>query len=95
MNIFNGIEILFFVLGALFVLLVFGVINMKKSYIMDWKSNILAAVGIPLSLFCIAWSVSSVLEGEPQAAAMGVLIFGLPVLLIYGVFRRLVVRIDG
>ena len=35
-------------------------------------------LGIALVLFCIAWGVGSVLEGVPRAAAMGVVFFGFP-----------------
>lgn len=34
--------------------------------------------GIGLILFCIAWGVGSTLEGVPRAAAMGVVFFGFP-----------------
>jgi hypothetical protein len=36
------------------------------------------AAGIGLVLFCVAWSMGSVLEGVPRAAAMGIVCFGLP-----------------
>ena len=36
------------------------------------------ALGIVLILFCFAWGVGSVLEGVPRAAAMGVVFFGFP-----------------
>jgi hypothetical protein len=35
-------------------------------------------LGIALILFCIAWGMGSVLEGVPRAAAMGVVFFGFP-----------------
>ena len=48
------------------------------------------AVGIALILFCIAWSMGSVLEGVPRAAAMGVVFFGFPgVILVTLIGRRL------
>ena len=47
------------------------------------------AVGIALILFCVAWSVGSVLEGVPRAAAMGVVFFGFPgVVLLTLIGRR-------
>ena len=36
------------------------------------------ALGIAMILFCIAWGMGSVLEGVPRAAAMGVVFFGFP-----------------
>ncbi len=35
-------------------------------------------LGMALILFCIAWGAGSVLEGVPRAAAMGVVFFGFP-----------------
>lgn len=89
MGIFTGIEILFFVLGALSVLLIGGLVYLKSKFALDWKGMTLGGLGVFLILFCIAWSVASVLEGEPQAANMGVLIFGSPVLVIFGIMRRM------
>lgn len=48
------------------------------------------AVGIALILFCVAWGMGSVLEGVPRAAAMGVVFFGFPgVILVTLIGRRL------
>lgn len=88
MGIFTGIEILFFILGAGLILLAQGLIFLKKMYNLDWKGMILGGLGTVLALFTVAWSVSSILEGEPQAASMGLLIFGAPVLVIFGFFKR-------
>jgi len=95
MGIFSGIEILFYTLGVMSVLLVFGLIHVKRRYSLDWKTITLAVAGIFLAVFCTGWSVSSVLEGEPQAAVMGLLIFGLPVLVIFGICRRLVAKANS
>jgi hypothetical protein len=95
MGIFMGIEVLFFSLGVLSTLLVVGFFKMKQFITIDWKGTILAFIGMFLFVFCIAWSVSSVLENEPQAATMGLLIFGLPVLVIFGIFRRLIHKVDS
>jgi len=89
MGIFTGTELLFFVLGALTVLLCGGLVYMKKQRGLNWQAISLAGLAAFLVLFCIAWSVSSVLEGEPQAANMGVLVFGSPVLVIVGILNRM------
>ena len=48
------------------------------------------ALGIALILFCVAWGMGSVLEGVPRAAAMGVVFFGFPgVILVTLIGRRL------
>jgi len=89
MGIFTGTEILFFILGALTVLLGGGLVYIKKQRNLNWQAMGLAGLGAFLVLFCIAWSVSSVLEGEPQAANMGVLVCGSPVLVIVGILNRM------
>lgn len=93
MGIFTGIEVLFYVLGVLSTLLVVGFFKMKQFYTFDWKGTVLAFFGMSLLVFCLAWSASSVLENEPQAAAMGLLVFGLPVLIIFGILRRLIHKV--
>jgi hypothetical protein len=90
MGIFTGTEILFFGLGALSVLLAGGLVVMKKQLDLNWQAMALGLTGACLILFCIAWSVSSVLEGETQAANMGLLVFGSPVLIIFGMLNRMV-----
>ena len=94
MGIFTGTEILFFVLGALSVILTGGLIYMKKMMNLKWQAMALGIIGASLILFCIAWSVSSVLEGETQAANMGLLVFGSPVLIIFGMLNRMVKKVQ-
>lgn len=90
MGIFNGIEILFFALGVISTLLILVLIYMNKKYTFKWYSWVLSILGIFLIVFTIGWSVSSILEGETQAANMGLLAFGLPALIILGITRKLV-----
>ena len=90
MGIFEGTEILFFVLGALSVMLCGGLLRSRKKYDLKCPAMILGGCGALLLLFCIAWSASSILEGEPQAANLGILVFGTPVLLIFGAMRRMI-----
>ena len=94
LTIFIGIEILFFVLGVICTLAILGIVMLNKTYQMDWNSwstTILAAL---LLIFGIAWSVSSVLEGEPRAASMGMVVFGLPGIVILLLARRFVVKCE-
>ena len=91
MNIFNGIEILFFCLGVLTTLSVGALIYLNRAYHFDWKSWALSGTGVFLLIFCVAWSASSVLEGEPQAAALGLVFFGCPAMVFFLLTRRLVI----
>ena len=79
MGIFNGSESLFYLLGALTLALVFGLIYMHKIYNFKWYATLLAALGIFQTVFTMAWWISSIQEGEPQAGNMGLLAFGVPV----------------
>jgi len=87
--IFSGIEVLFFLLGFLTCLFIFMFFRLYNKYEMNWKLWSMAGFGAFLMLFCIAWSVSSVLEGEPRAASMGMVVFGLPALILFGLVRRM------
>jgi len=89
MGIFEGIEVLFFSLGVVTTLAVVGMIYLAQKYKLDWKMYATSITGIFLGIFAIAWSVSSVLEGEPRAASMGMVVFGLPSLAFLGFFRRI------
>jgi len=40
----------------------------------------------------VAWSVSSMLEGEPRAASMGMVVFGIPSLILIVLGRRLALK---
>ncbi len=92
MGIFTGIEILFFTLGVITTLLIFGLVWLNKKYRFQWYTWILSATGAFLIVFAMAWSVSSILEGETQAANMGLLVFGAPVLILFGITRRLMLK---
>ena len=45
-----------------------------------------------LFLFTIAWVASSFYEGEVQAARVGLILFGGPVILIFGLTRRKIIK---
>ena len=92
MGIFDGTETLFFGLGVLTTLLFGGLALLHRVYAIRWFADVMASTGILLLVFSLAWAVSSVLEGEPQAANMGLLVFGLPALLLMGLSRRFMAR---
>ena len=84
MGVFNGIETLFFILGALTTLGIQGIVYLKKMRDADNQCLVLSGISLFLFLFALAWSVSSILEHEHQAANMGLLFFGLPAVLLGG-----------
>lgn len=89
MGIFTGIEMLFFFLGVMSTLFGFGLMTLSRNYRFMWYTWLLSVMGAFLAVFTIAWSVSSFLEGEIQAANMGLLFFGVPVLIIFGITQRI------
>jgi len=90
--IFTGIEILFFILGVLTTLGIASVVYYNSKY--KFKAGAWASIGIGLFLFifCIAWSASSVLEGEPRASSMGMLVFGIPSIILLVLGRKLALK---
>ena len=92
MGILNGNEILFYLLGVISTILVFVIIYMHRIYRFKWYATVLAALGIFMIVFTIGWWVSGIQEGEGQAGNMGLLVFGLPGLLILGITQRLIAK---
>ncbi len=92
MGIFTGIETLFFVLGVLTTTAIGGLVYLRQKYPFTWFSTATAGLGIFLGVFTIAWCVSGVLEGEPQSAGLGLLILGVPTLILSGLTRQLVTK---
>ncbi|WP_299362759.1 hypothetical protein [Winogradskyella sp.] len=92
MDIFKGVEIMFFWLGVLSTLAVVIMVHLHKVYGLNWKTWITSGFGAFFFVFCVAWSVSSVLEGEPQAAALGLVFFGSPAIVLFLITRRMILK---
>lgn len=90
--IFTGIEILFFVLGVITTLGIATLVYYSKKYTFNAGAWASTGIGLFLFIFCIAWSVSSVLEGEPRASSMGMIFFGIPAIILLVLGRRLVLK---
>jgi len=58
---------------------------------LDWRAWGGLALGEVMVLFCIAWSVAAVSEGEPRAASMGLMLFGAPGVAVLALTFRLLV----
>ena len=88
-GIFTGIEVLFFLLGVMTTLTIGGLSWLRIKHEMSWKPLALLCVGIFTMIFAIAWSVSSVLEGEPQAGSMGMIVIFIPGLILTSLGGRM------
>ncbi len=85
-------ELMWYCVGILAGFSVYLLFRLSKVYQLDriaWPGLIL---GIFLLLFTIAWSTGSILEGVPRAAAMGVVFFGLPGVLLLIFSARWIAR---
>jgi len=83
-----------FVSGALIILLIWSVKtwvskNQIKLSWLSWFGIIATAI---FAFFALAWAISSIIEGENQAAGMGLLIFGGLSLIIFGLTQRKITR---
>ncbi len=90
MDVFTGNEILFLFTGALIVAFAWILTWLRKKYAIRWPALVVAFLGCFQVLFAFQWAVSSILERETQAANMGLLLFGLPGLLLLGIAGKLV-----
>ena len=89
---FKGIEVLFFVLGVLSTLGVFALIKLNRKYAFPWHTWACTGTSLFLCIFTIAWSVSSIFEGEIQAAGLGIIFFGIPSLILGFLSRRMILQ---
>ncbi|MTI13972.1 hypothetical protein [Sansalvadorimonas verongulae] len=87
--IFTGIEVLFFWLGVATLATVQGLIWVRWKKQASWPSLALMTAGMATILFAVAWAVSAVLEKEPQAASMSMLVILLPGLILTTLGGRL------
>jgi uncharacterized membrane protein len=62
--------------------------NLARRRQLSWLVLTGLATGIGLVLFCVAWSMGSAMEGVPRAAAMGIVCFGLPGIVLLAMAGR-------
>lgn len=73
--------LMWFIMGCLVTIVVYSAFNLRKKGA-NWKTFLPGILGALIFIFGLAWSVSSVLEGVPQSAAMGLVFFGIPGILL-------------
>ncbi|AFV05252.1 hypothetical protein [Dehalobacter sp. CF] len=81
-----------FVLGLLVASFGWGVNIWRKNtkFLITWLGWTGIALSFMVLLFTIAWSWSCLLEGTPQAAGVGFLIFG-SIMVVIGAITRIVI----
>jgi hypothetical protein len=75
-------ELMWYVVGLLAGFSGYLIHSISKKYNLGIIGLSGLVVGIFLILFTVAWSVGSVLEGEPRAASMGLVFFAMPGIVI-------------
>ena len=84
-------DLTWFLLGALSCAIVYGLYELSRKQPLNWLDWTALILGAVLILFAIAWSVGAVLEGVPRAGSMGMLLFGLPGIVIITLSLRFIV----
>jgi len=90
--IFTGVEMLFFSLGVVTTLGVGSVVYFNKKYKFKPLTWATILTGLFLFLFCMAWSWASVLEGEPRSSSMGLVVFGIPAIILLVLGRKFALK---
>lgn len=80
--------LLFLILGMLTAGGIFLVNKLRKRYLFTIPVWIFLSMGLIFLIFSIAWAISSLVEYEPQAAGMGLLIFGGIALIFFSLAAR-------
>jgi hypothetical protein len=84
------IGITFYLIGFLAALAGYLFVRLSQTYHIDLVTGAGYLTGVFLILLCVFWSVGSVLEGVPRAAAMGMVFFGMPgIVLLFFTARRI------
>ncbi len=90
--LYTSIPILFLIVGILGGVSLIALVILSREYTFKWYTWAMAVSGLSLVLFTIAWSVTSVLEGESQAAGMGLVFFGMPGIVLILLTRKLLAK---
>lgn len=83
-------SLLWFILGTclVFIIWIFKNWILKNKIKLSWLSWVGIVTSTILAFFTTAWSVSCIIEGENQAAGMGLLIFGGLTLIVIGLTHK-------
>ena len=82
--------ITWYLVGILAAGSVYVLVKLSQKYRPQWFLITALAIGIGMILFCMTWSMGSILEGVPRAAAMGIVCFGFPGIVLTTIASRLI-----
>jgi len=82
-----------FIVGLITAIAGIGVHIAMQRYTLRWLELFGLIAGSGLILFTVPWAVGCLLEGVPRAASMGILLFGLPGLIILATTWRLIAKL--
>jgi hypothetical protein len=88
-------DLTWYILGVLTGFAAYASFLLSRKYSLSWLSLAGLGAGVVLVLFSVAWSVGAVLEGVPRAGSMGMLLFGLPGIVVLTLTGRLIVSQGG
>ncbi len=83
-------DLTWYLLGALSCAIVYGLYELSQKQRLTWVDWTGLILGTFLILFAVAWSVGAVLEGVPRAGSMGMLLFGLPGIVLTTLSLRII-----
>lgn len=86
-------DFIWLIVGILTAVAGIGVRLTMHHYSLRWLEKAGLIFGVGLILFTIPWVGGCLLEGVPRAASMGILLFGLPGLIILAVTWRLIAKL--
>ena len=81
-----------YMIGLTLGLSTYALFKLYIRYDLKWLPLTLCGSGIGLILFAAAWGVASMLEGVPRSASMGLLLFGLPGIILTTYGARLIAK---
>jgi hypothetical protein len=68
--------LMWLIIGLVAGLSALGAVELNRKLKVDWRGWAGLALGEFLVLFCVAWSVAAMAEGEARSASMGLMLFG-------------------
>jgi hypothetical protein len=89
------IDLTWYFLGALTGVAIYCIYVLSTKFVSKCLNWLGVGIGVAFILFSIAWGVGAVLEGVPRAGSMGLLLFGLPGLIVFTITLKRITSQKG